>query len=140
MSAQRDYANDVFISYNHADQQWVWDELWPRLERAGLKVIDDRDFEIGVPRLINMERAIEQSRKVLLVLTPNWVTSEWAHFDALLAQTGDISNSLHRTLPLILEPCEIPKRIAILTHADFTTPATREREMARLLRGLGTKA
>lgn len=25
----------VFISYSHADEDWVWSELLPRLKRAG---------------------------------------------------------------------------------------------------------
>jgi hypothetical protein len=44
---------DVFISYSHADRAWVWNELLPRLERAGLRVcIDDRNFEIGRHKLV----------------------------------------------------------------------------------------
>ncbi|MFC1718649.1 toll/interleukin-1 receptor domain-containing protein [Candidatus Poribacteria bacterium] len=64
---------DVFISYSHEDSQWVRDWLLLRLEGAGLKVcIDFRDFDIGMPSLVNMEKAVELSGKTLLVLTPNW--------------------------------------------------------------------
>ena len=64
MSGQAEYTYDVFISYSHADKAWVWDELLPRLEGAGLRVcIDDQDFEIGARSLINMERAVDGGRQ-----------------------------------------------------------------------------
>ena len=61
MAPETDYRYDVFISYSHQDGDWVWKYLLPRLERAGLRVcIDTRDFEIGTPSLVNMERAVDQ--------------------------------------------------------------------------------
>ncbi len=140
MSAQAQYTYDVFVSYSHADEQWVWDELWPKLERAGLKIGDNREFELGAPRIVNIERAIEASRKVLLILTPDWIASEWANFESLLIQTDDLSSRIHRTLPLLLKPCELPKRLSTLTYADFTQPAARDTEFKRLLRALGARA
>jgi hypothetical protein len=91
-----DYKYDIFISYSHHDGDWVNDWLLPRLEKAKLSVcIDHRDFEVGVPSLVNMERAVEGSRHVLLILTPNWIKSEWTDFEALMAQTGEpVANRL----------------------------------------------
>jgi hypothetical protein len=141
MNAQAQYNYDVFVSHSPADQDWVRAELLPRLEQAGLSVfVDYRDFELGVPRLINIERAVKLSRKILIVLTPSWVASEWANFDALLVQTSDPAGQMRRMVPLLLEPCEPPTRIALLTHADFTQTAARDSEMARLLRALGTQS
>ena len=134
MSGQQ-YAADVFISYSHADQAWVRGELLSRLESAGLKVhIDYRDFEIGVPSLVNIERAVDRSRYTLVVLTPAWVESEWTDFESLLTATADPAGRKRKVIPLMLAPCQPPARIAMLTYADFTDPATREAEMARLLR------
>ena len=77
MSEQAEYTYDVFISYSHADQEWVRRELPPRLERAGLEVIIDyRDFEPGAPLTTEMERAVLESRKTVLVLTPSYLDSD----------------------------------------------------------------
>ena len=127
---------DVFISYSHhdRDRDWVCNWLLPRLEGAGLRVcIDFRDFEVGAPSLVNMEQAVERSRKTLLVLTPNWLESEWTDFEALLVQTDDPAGRRRRMLPLMLESCQPPKRIAMLTYADFTVEERWENELRRII-------
>lgn len=125
---------DVFVSYSHADADWVKTWLLPRLEAAGLRAcVDYRDFEVGAPSLENMEAAVERSRKTLAVLTPAWVRSEWTKFEALLSQAEDPAGVRRRTLPLMLEPCQIPRRLAIFTYADFTDPAGREEELRRVV-------
>jgi hypothetical protein len=141
MSTAAQYTNDVYVSYSEPDTDWVRDHLLPQLEGAGLKVaIDYRAFELGLPKLVNVERAVKQSRRVLLVLTPNWVGSEWANLDALLIQTQDPAGYMRRMIPLLLEPCHLPDRLAMLTPADFTRQADREAETARLIRALKTHA
>ena len=78
----------VFISYSHKDKDWVKNWLLPKLENDGLQThVDFRDFEIGVPSVINMERAVEQCAKTILVLTPNWINSEWTQFEGIMLQT-----------------------------------------------------
>ena len=139
MAEQAEYKYDVFISYSHADRAWVWDELLPRLEGAGLRVcIDDRDFEIGVPSLINMERAVDNSRHTLVVLTPAWIESQWTEFESLLAGTTDPAGRRRKLIPLMLKSCKLPPRIAMLTYADFTQPLECEAQMIRLVRSLGS--
>ncbi len=125
----------IFISYSHYDKAWVCEWLLPRLEAAGLKVlIDTRDFAVGTPALVNIEQAIEASRRTLLVLTPHWVASEWTNFEALLEETSDPIGLRGRLLPLMLETCAPPKRLAIFTYADFRDPAGRDAALERLLR------
>jgi TIR domain len=138
---EHDYEqHDVFISYCYADHEWVRGELLPGLEAAGLKVVVDyRDFEIGVSKLTNIERAVDMCHYTLVVLTPAWIESEWAEFESLLAETADPAGRRHKLMPLLYAPCQLPRRIAALTAADFTNPDTRDAQMERLLRGLGAK-
>jgi hypothetical protein len=115
-----EYTYDVFISYSHKDEGWVVNTLLPALENAGLKVcIDFRDFEPGVPSLVNMENAVDDSRQTALVLTPNWTDSEWTDFEAILTQTDDPVGRRKKMIPLMLEKCTPPKRIKTLTYVDF---------------------
>ncbi|HEX6291826.1 MAG TPA: toll/interleukin-1 receptor domain-containing protein [Herpetosiphonaceae bacterium] len=131
------YSYDVFISYSSRDSDWVHNTLLPRLEEAGLRVcIDFRDFEIGVPSIVNMENAVERSRRTLLVLTESWMKSEWTAFESLLTQTSDPAGVRRRTIPLLLERCDLPPRLKMLTYADFTNPNLQAAQLPRLINAL----
>ncbi len=136
-----DFRYDAFISYSHHDQAWVANVLLPRLEGAGLRIcLDTRDFEVGAPALTNMENAVQQSRKTLLVLTPDWVASEWTNFESLLLQTADPIGRGRRILPLLVRDCTLPDRLRIFTYLDLRDPADLDRQMARLLAALHAPA
>lgn len=137
MPEPSNYRYDIFVSYSHADKEWVQRELLPRLERAGFKVcIDYRDFEIGAPVLTNIERAVDGSRHTLALLTPGYVESEWCELEALLVGTGDPAGRRRKLFPVLLESCPLPKRITTLTYADFTRPHDLADELDRLLKQL----
>lgn len=140
MPATRSYQYDVFISYSSKDRDWVRTKLLPYLEQHGLRVcIDYRDFEIGVPSLVNMENAVKRSRRTLLVLTPNWIASEWTDFEALLIQTSDPSGHKRRVLPLMVQACPLPDRLRIFYHLDLTNPAEFDLQMQRLVKTIKAK-
>ncbi len=110
----------VFIIYSHKDKDWVRGWLLPRLESAGISVhIDFRDFEIGVPSVLNMERAVEKCEKTILILNSNWLQSEWTRFEGFMLQTEDPIGLRGRILPLMLDHSELPLRLRMLTYADF---------------------
>jgi hypothetical protein len=128
---------DVFISYHKADEDSVFDELLPLLENAGLKVIIGyRDFEIGVPRLVNIERAVQNSRHTLIVMTPDWVAGEWENFESLLVQTDNPTGIRRKLIPLMYKPCKPPARIALLDAADLTRPKFRSMQLDKLVKSL----
>ncbi len=136
---QDEFHYDAFISYSHEDRKWVDDKLLPKLEEASLHVcIDYRDFDIGAPILVNIENAVEQSHKTLLILTPNWIKSEWATFESLLSQTHDPTNLNRRLLPVLVESCALPDRLRIFTLLDLTKPAEFDRQLHRLVVAIRT--
>lgn len=127
--------NKIFISYSSKDKEWVRNWLLSQLESNGLHAhIDFRDFEIGQPSLVNMERAVEECAKTLLVLTPNYVQSEFTNFEALMLQVGDPIGLRKKILPLLLVNCALPKRLAIFTYADFRNENERPMQLERLVR------
>ena len=81
---------DVFISYSSADKDWVRGELLTHLEGKGLRVcIDFRDFAPGKAALHNMRDAVKRSRRTLLVMTTQWVASEWSLYEGISIRTKD---------------------------------------------------
>ncbi len=133
-SSGDEFQYDVFISYSSKDIGWVREKLLPSLEQKELRVcIDFRDFKIGVPSLVNMEEAAKQSRKVLLILTPNWVDSEWTNYEAMLIQVQDPIGRAQRIVPVLVEKCLLPTRLAMFAYLDLTDPATFDTQMQRLI-------
>ncbi len=136
--AGNDFDYDVFISYSSADKTWVRGELLSALEQAGLRVcIDFRDFQPGAPSVTEMERAVQTSRRTLLVLTPAYLASAWTEFEALMLQTLDAANRQRRLIPLLLERCDLPVRIGYLTYVNFVDPDDPAWAWTQLLTALG---
>ncbi len=129
---------DVFISYSSYDKAWVRGELLKRIEQAGLKAfIDFRDFTRGAPSIKEMERGVVNCDKTLLVLSPNYIESEWCELEGVMAQTLSPANRDLRVIPLLKVPCKKPLRIATLTHIDFTDGADLDLAWRQLLTALG---
>jgi hypothetical protein len=128
-------AYDVFISYSSNDGDWVRADLVPQMQAAKLKVnIDYSDFEPGTAIVTNITRAVQNSRRTLLVLSPAWVRSPWTKFEGLMASSPEDGGAV---VPLLLEPCELPDHIKKLTYLDFTDVRRRPHGMVRLLKTLG---
>ncbi|MFZ5518879.1 MAG: TIR domain-containing protein, partial [Candidatus Zhuqueibacterota bacterium] len=126
--------NQVFISYSHKDKDWVRDWLLKKLEEQGVAAhIDYRDFEIGLAAQINMERAIEQCAKTMLVFTPHWLASDWTQFEGIMLQAQDPIGLKKRILPIMLTDCKLPPRLSILTYADFRDQTDWDSQLNRLI-------
>ena len=129
---------DVFLSYSSKDAVWVRGELLPRIEQAGLKAfIDFRDFTRGAPSIKEMERGVLQCRKTLVILTPDYLQSEWCEIESIMSATLSPANRDLRLLPLLKAACEKPLRIGALTHIDFTPAADHALAWRQLLVALG---
>lgn len=120
MAEAATYQYDVFISYSHRDQVWVTSELLPRLKQVGLQVcIDGVHFEAGGASQINMAEKVQQSRRLIAVLTQAWVQSDWSQYEALIAAQDDPIGTNRRLIFLKREPCEVPAHFRPLTFVDF---------------------
>ena len=130
----RRFRYDVFISYSHRNRDWVDGWLVSQLKNAGLKVcIDHEDFEPGAPSITEMERAVLQSRKTVLILTPEYLQSSWAEYENILVQTLDPAAHERRLVPLLFSQCEMPLRLSSLTYLDFTQSAEHGAGLKRLV-------
>ena len=136
--AEQQFPSDVFISYSSKDRDWVRGELLKRIEQAGLKAfIDFRDFTRGALSISECERGVVQCRKTLVVLTPDYIASEWTEIESAMAQTLSPANRKLRLIPLLRQECDKPLRIAALTHIDFTDGADLDLAWRQLLTALG---
>ncbi|MEU6748177.1 toll/interleukin-1 receptor domain-containing protein [Spirillospora sp. NPDC046719] len=118
---------DAFISYSHADANWVAD-FCGDLEKTGLKIARDEIFmNVGDTLVHATEKAIRDSSHGILVFSPaslnsGWVTQEYATLMQRAIEDG------RRFIPVIIKDVDLPIFAASRYYADFrnVTPARRD--------------
>ena len=100
-----EYRFDAFVAYHERDSPWVRTVLLKHLENEnGLKVcIHERDFTLGEPIEENISSAIESSRRVILVVSPYFVTSNWCLLEMRLARQMSFERGRDILIPVILQ-------------------------------------
>jgi len=111
---------DLFVSYAGADRAWVEGYLLDALEQAGVRLYSEAAFALGAPRLLEFERAVRQSRRTLLVISPAYLADNSGQFTDLMAGTYGLETSTWPVIPLILHPVALPVRLAMLQALDGT--------------------
>ena len=104
--AQRNYEYDAFVSYNSRDELWINEELQPKLEdEFGLRLcLHQRDFVLGGDIMEQITSSIENSRKTLLILSPNFLASTWCHWEMNLAHNRLLITGQDVLMLAILSP------------------------------------
>lgn len=127
---------DLFISYADAERAWVEGYLLDALTAANITFHHEALFTLGAPRVLEFERAVEQSRRVLLVLSPAYLADNVTQFTDLLAQSYGRETATWPVIPLIRQLVDLPPRLAMLTALDATDPEDWEHAIETLLRNL----
>ncbi|XP_005149191.2 toll-like receptor 1 [Melopsittacus undulatus] len=97
----------AFISYSERDALWVKDELIPNLEKGeGCVQLcqHERNFIPGKSIVENIINCIEKSYKSIFVLSPNFVQSEWCHYELYFAHHKLFSENSSSLILILLEP------------------------------------
>ena len=80
------FINRLFISYSSKDFGWVTENLISVLEKHSIAYsIHSRDFEIGRPIVQNMADNVYDSRQVLIVLSENYLASNFCREELHMA-------------------------------------------------------
>ena len=99
------YKYDVYLSYSEKDPDatWVWETLLPQFEQAGLKVaVSDDVAELGVARVVNIDRGMQQARRTLAILSPSYMQNNMAQFESVLGQTMSVEEGRARLFTAFL--------------------------------------
>lgn len=97
----------AFISYSERDSLWVKNELIPSLEKGEGCVRlcqHERNFIPGKTIVENIINCIEKSYKSIFVLSPNFVQSEWCHYELYFAHHKLFSENSNSLILILLEP------------------------------------
>ncbi|XP_010623395.1 toll-like receptor 6 [Fukomys damarensis] len=95
----------AFISYSGHDSAWVKNELLPNLEKENLQIcLHERNFVPGKSILENIINCIEKSYKSIFVLSPNFIQSEWCHYELYFAHHQLFRKGSNNLILILLEP------------------------------------
>ena len=106
------FKRDAFICYNSEDSSWVCRDLLQQLEACQIStVIHHRDFLPGSVLEETIRDSIDMSRYTVLVLSPDFLSSNWCLLEMHLARSRIISDGRDVIVPIILR--EFP--VSLLT-------------------------
>jgi uncharacterized caspase-like protein len=130
---------DVFLSYRQQDpdKSWVQKTLLPRLKAEGLKVcIDTESFRLGAHLVSEMERAVEQSRYTLAVLSPAYLDSSFTELENILAEHLGLEERQRRLLAVMREQCKPRLGVRARLWLDMRDDREFDMSVARLVQEL----
>ena len=99
----------AYVSYNdesRIDDDWVMNNLQPNMEEGPEPVklfIKNRDFMPGQSLIEGISENIQLSRKTILVLSPQFVESEWCYHEMEMAQMRLLDEHLDVLVLVLLQ-------------------------------------
>ncbi|XP_076084820.1 toll-like receptor 2 [Mytilus galloprovincialis] len=83
-----DFEYHAFVVYCDADRNWVHQTFLPKIEQdEGIKLcIHQRDFEVGESITANINKYLEKSWKVVVILSNEFAKSEWCQWEVDVVQ------------------------------------------------------
>ncbi|XP_043935911.1 toll-like receptor 2 [Protopterus annectens] len=135
----RNWNYHAFISYSSSDAEWVRGQLLPRLENATPPYqicIHERDFMPGKWIIDNIVENIENSRKIIFVLSQNFVNSEWCNYELYFAHQRTIGQAFEDIILVVKESinfeslpnkfCKLRKLIHTKTFLEWPIEVNRQ--------------
>jgi len=132
---------DVFLSHSSKDKEFV-KELYRRLTRDGVSCFFDiESIGWGDNWVKALERAIDECRYVVFVLSPDFCNSEWVEVERTSSIADDPSGLKRKVRPLMLCDCRnlptFPRFLRQVQMIDVSTGSLFEQNYARICRDLG---
>ncbi len=113
MHDHHNYRYDAFVAYCSRDEEerkWVHLKLTPKLEEEyGFKLcLHHRDFMPGYDIADNIVQAIQDSSKVVLILSPTFLESDWCQFEVRMAREKLVQDRRDSLVLVIYKPLDVP--------------------------------
>ncbi|XP_046577158.1 LOW QUALITY PROTEIN: toll-like receptor 4 [Haliotis rubra] len=121
---EHEFVFDAFVSSSDEDFDFV-DKLVSELEGQGRRLcIHHRDFKPGEPITSNIVKAVQTSRRTLIILSPNFLSSEWCRYEFEMAKMEGVYEA--RSVILIVKIGEVdaqcvPRELLYMMKTDSYT-------------------
>lgn len=113
------YQFDVFLSHSSKDKDRVR-RLADALIGKGLRVwLDEQNIKIGDDITQAVAKGLEQSRRIVLCLTPDFLQSQWAESESNTVLFGDPANKARRLIPILLVDCQLPQFLGKYKYLNY---------------------
>ncbi|GFT66656.1 myeloid differentiation primary response protein MyD88 [Nephila pilipes] len=118
---------DAYISYADEDIHFVYN-LVQYLESSGFKLfIRCRDLLAGHSEYeTNMQLIKERCKRVLIVLSPDYIKCPACEVQASFAAGLGIDERCRKIVPILWKPCQIPLILKFVARIDFTKPGIQD--------------
>ncbi|CAH1789762.1 unnamed protein product [Owenia fusiformis] len=132
---------DGFVSYNSDNEDWVTQQLSPNLEHSDDDVnvklcIAERDFTPGEFIADNIVNSINESRKLMFVITEEFIKSQWCAFELEMAHLRQFDEKKNLIVLIFLDKIpkkKLPRKIRLLmrhvTYVEWDEKSTRAQRL-----------
>jgi hypothetical protein len=96
---------DFFISYNKADRVWA-SGIGDWLDQAGYTtIIQERDFAAGSNFVSEMHTALQNAKRLILVLSPDFLQAKFPEAEWTAALASDPTGERRTVIPVRIREC-----------------------------------
>ena len=101
---------DAFVSYSGGDYEWVLNTLRLRLENHDPPYklcIHHRDFLVGAPIQENILNSVNQSKRMIMVLSHNFIKSEWCLLEFRAAHRKVLEDRMNYLIIILFDDVNV---------------------------------
>lgn len=127
---------DVFLSHSQKDAKFTR-KLAEYLRKNGLDVwLDIWRLRPGDSLVESVSGALQQSRFILIIMSPAYFSSEWTKSEWEAAILDEMHTSTIKVIPILYKDCEIPKLLSTKTWVDFRDQGQYDRSLEKLVQDI----
>ncbi len=122
---------DVFLSYSAQDKEWV-EQFEEALNESGIHAwFDVANIEPGEHWRNHIEKALRESKALIVILSPNTIESPWMFFELGAAVAGE-----KRIIPVLTQDMEwknIPLPLTRYQYVKAESPTDAGKRVAQVI-------
>jgi tetratricopeptide (TPR) repeat protein len=124
---------DFFISYNKADRQWAEWIGWQLEEGDYSVILQDWDFRPGCNFVLEMQKASEEAKRTIAVLSPDYLEAMYTQPEWAAAFGDDPTGGQNKLLPVRVRKCDLKGILKSIVYIDLVALSESEAHEALII-------